>query len=319
MERGQKRKVLSVREKENVLKKIWYGPNGFMGATKLYQAAKAKDTPVTQAFVSKWLRDQKTNQLTIQPKRIVDHLRFQSRGENDKHVLDLGFFRTKSNGFSGFLCIIDVYSRYGQAIPFKDKRAATILKLYQGALKKTKLGIPRQILSDSGSEFKGDFKRFMDKHNIDHDVEKPGYHRKTSIVDRFIFTIKQRVVRKMNFKKNDEWDVYLKEFVQGYNDEIHDTINTTPNAVMNDLAVPVHKEVVVKKKPLLNVGQKVKIKLLEQRGMMRNRATDREFWSKENYEIMKASYSDGNVRHYKVGKNNESFDQIFYHEEVLKV
>ena len=256
----------------------------------------------------------------MQPKRVKHYLRHEAVGNNHKHQADLAFFRTKSNGFAGFLCVIDVYSRYAGVEPFKTKSAQSILNAYETILKRSELDWPRQFVSDDGNEFKGEFAKMLKKKDIQHIQAQPGVHTTTAIVDRFIYTLKQRVVRKMNFKKNDEWDKYVKQFANTYNKEIHETINTTPESVIKDETVPIIQRTKIKKQPLLKVGTKVRIKLAEQRGINRNRATDRKFWSDEEYLVKKAEYSPENVRYYRIEKKNgEMLSHVFYPEELLVV
>jgi hypothetical protein len=91
--------------------------------------------------------------------------------------------------------------------------------------------------------------------------------------------------------------------------------------VLKGDVVPVYRERKIKQEPLLAVNTPVRIKLTEQKGVMRNRATDREYWSKESYIIDSAKYSDDNVRYYTVKKNSRSepLRHVWYHEELLKI
>lgn len=313
-------KPTSERAISKALKDVYYEPGGFVGAKKLQERLKSKGINTTVKFISEWLKKQSTHTLTVKPKKIQQYLSFTSNSPNDKHVADLAFFRHQSNGYKGILIVIDVYSRYACVLPFKSKTAESIAKLYKSMFDSTPLRFPNQLITDDGAEFKGSFKKMLRDNHVFHHVATPGVHTTTAIVDRFIYTLKERIIRQMNHSHSDSWDVMIRPLVESYNNDIHETTNCTPNAIMNDDVVPVLKERKIKKLPLLTVGSKVRVKLAEQKGIDRNRATDREYWSKKSYTIAQASYSPENIRYYRLtDPEGEANKHIFYHEEVLPI
>jgi transposase InsO family protein len=302
------------------LKKIYFAPGGFVGAKKLQERLMVKGIHTSVKFITDWLKQQSTHSLTVKPKKIKHYLKFESAGLNDKHVADVAYFRHESNGFTGILVVIDIYSRYAQAVPIKNKTASNIAKEYQKMLKDTKLDMPRQMITDEGTEFKGAFSKLLKDNDVNHHIATPGNHTTTAIVDRFIYLMKERLVRQMNYDKNDNWDTMLKPFVDSYNTDLHSTINVRPLDVMEDNAVPVIKEQKISKQPLLKKGAKVRVILTEQKGINRNRATDREYWSKDNSTIDEALYSPENIRYYRIkNKDGDINKHIFYHEELLPI
>lgn len=301
------------------LKDIYFAPGGFVGAKKLYERLKNNGIKTTIAFVSDWLKKQSTHSLTVKPKKIRTYLRFVSNGNNDKHVVDLAFMRKPSNGYNAILFVIDVYSRYAEAVPLKSKTSETVAKAYAKLMKETDLDFPRQLISDDGSEFKGAFGKMLKEKNVEHYVARPGVHTSTAIVDRLIYTLKERLIRRMNFSKTDAWDVMLEPLIEAYNDDLHETTNAKPQAVITGEVVPVLKKRNIKKLPLLAVNSRVRIKLHgDTKGVNRNRATDREYWSKDFYLIDSANYSSENIRYYIVrDKTGKKLGNIFYSEELL--
>ena len=107
--------------------------------------------------------------------------------------------------------------------------------------------------------------------------------------------------------------------VNGYNEDKHDTTLAKPIEVIKDEAVPIEKTRKIKKLPLMKKGTKVRVKLTEQKGIDRNRATDREYWSKDRYTIESANYSEDNVRYYRVKDSEKILPHLFYEEELLQV
>jgi len=311
----------SERAISTALKKIYYSPSGYVGVDKLRERLKEKGINATRKLVSDWLKEQKGHSLTFKPKPVKEYLRFESAGCNDKHMGDLAFFRHNSNNYTAVFVVIDVYSRYAQAVPIKDKTASNITKQYQKMLKDSLLKMPRQFISDAGSEFKGQFAKLLKDNNVDHHVATPLNHNTTSIIDRFIYLMKERIVRQMNATHNDNWSDMISGFIEGYNKDLHSTINVRPVDVMLDKVVPFLKERTIKKLPLLKKGQKVRLKLTEdKKGVNRNRSTDREYWTKESYKIESAHYSPENIRYYYVeDSTGEKNKHLFYHNELLPI
>ena len=304
----------------SALKKIYFAPGGFVGAKKLQERLMVKGIHTSVKFITDWLKQQSSHSLTVKPKKIKDYLRFESAGCNDKQQVDLGFFRHESNGYIGFLVVIDVYSRYAEVRAIKSKTAKHIKEVYEKILKDTPLDYPRQLISDDGGEFKGAFDKLLKDHNVMHQVAQPGVHTTLAISDRFIYLLKERLVRNMNHSKTDAWDIMLKPFVDSYNEDLHSTINVKPKDVINDNAVPVLKQRIIKKMPLLKKGQKVRVVLATERGINRPRASDREYWSKESWTIESAQYSPENIRIYRLKDHEGNINRhIWYEQEILPI
>ena len=67
-------------------------------------------------------------------------------------LADMQLISKFTEGLRFLLCLIDIYSKYAWAIPFKDKKGTTITNAVQKILKESKLK-PRKIWVDKGSRF----------------------------------------------------------------------------------------------------------------------------------------------------------------------
>src|SRR5690606_15135715 len=85
------------------------------------------------------------------------------------------------------LVVVDVGSRFVDAVPIKTKSNDEIIKAFTTIYtrKNGKLKYPlRKLEVDAGAEFKGSVKRFFNKKDIYIRVAMPGRHRQQALVER---------------------------------------------------------------------------------------------------------------------------------------
>lgn len=126
------------------------------------------------------------------------------------------------------LVIIDIYSRYLWVIPIKKKTGTDVLEGFK------KAGIkPRQITSDSGSEFlNSTFQQYLKKIGTEHRTVKIGDHNSLGIVDRVIRTIREKLRVLWEINNNFDWVSHIDKIVSQYNQTEHSTIKNTPYSVI---------------------------------------------------------------------------------------
>ena len=140
-------------------------------------------------------------------------------------LLDLNDYGPKNNrGYRYCLIVIDNFSKYGWAIPIKNKNSQTIKDKFSHILDKRK---PKNLESDRGKEFyNSTFQNFLKLNNINH------YSRYTdkgpSIVERFNRTIRDMVKKPIFLKGNASWIDEIDSVINKYNNKIHSTIKLTP-------------------------------------------------------------------------------------------
>ena len=112
-------------------------------------------------------------------------------------LLDLNDYGPKNNkGYRYCLIVIDNFSKYGWAIPIKNKNSQTIKDTFSQILDKRK---PKNLESDRGKEFyNSTFQNFLKYNNINH------YSRFSdkgpSIVERFNRTIRDMLKKPIFLK-----------------------------------------------------------------------------------------------------------------------
>ena len=105
------------------------------------------------------------------------------------------------------LTIIDVATRYPEAIPLKKIDSATVAEALFAVF--ARMGFPEEIQSDNGSQFTSEmFKEYLQLLGINH-VRSSAYHAQSNgVVERFHGTIKP-MIRKVIEKQPKQWHRYL--------------------------------------------------------------------------------------------------------------
>ena len=65
-----------------------------------------------------------------------------------------------NKGFRFLLCVTDIFSKYAQVVPLKDKKGISRFNAFQKILKESD-GKPNKIWVDKGSEFYNSFKKMV--------------------------------------------------------------------------------------------------------------------------------------------------------------
>ena len=130
-------------------------------------------------------------------------------------LLDLNDYGPKNNkGYRYCLIVIDNFSKYGWAIPIKNKNSQTITSSFENILLSKRK--PKNLESDRGKEFyNSTFQNFLKINNINH------YSRFSdkgpSIVERFNRTIRDMLKKPIFLNGDANWmkyDIYNNKQIQ---------------------------------------------------------------------------------------------------------
>lgn len=189
----------------SVLKEIYYGPGGFMGAKPLHDRALQSNYKITQVAVKDWLSRQATQQdhkpLKKELRSITLH--FNQPVPNHTHQLDTLVVPMDASGYSRILCIVDVATRYKAARPLKTGEAkealAAVKDIYET---ESHLSRPQTMMTDGGPEFKGEFNTYFTAKGTQIKRAVLHHHQSQSIVESFNRVLAKRLFKAMEFKEN---------------------------------------------------------------------------------------------------------------------
>ena len=262
---------------ENILSNIYYdqkNPASFSSVSKLYRAAKAKNSKITLKFVKDWLSGELTYTLHknkrnnySREKIFVTHPNEQFQAD----LVDMKMFSRQNNGYRFILTVIDCFSKYAFALPLKNKSGSEVKNALQRIIEERK---PEKLQTDRGKEFiNSSVQNYLKENDIQFFTTFNTLF-KCAIVERFNRTLKSKMFKYFTFTGKNRYIDILQDLVNSYNNTVHRTIKLKPIDVTEDdtdfiffniYGVSNPREYLLNKfsKPNIKVGDKVRQKYLK--------------------------------------------------------
>ena len=268
----------------------YYKENYYPNLNELYSILKDNNISVTKKQVKEFLDKQLVEQITKETKkRKKESGHIVAFSENQIWQLDIFILKKyyKDNkGYGYILCAVDVFTRKAYAVAMKHKNNDSVLQAMKHILDESK-NFPLSIMSDSDSTFiSKKFQELLKSDNIVHRAVPIGDHKSLGIIDRFARTLKKRLTKVIENKK--DWINHYKSIINLYNNRPHDSLNrikpneaTEPDNVASIVELNNNKS----KKNIsitnnLDVGDKVRIDTRK----IFSKGTE-PIWSDEVYEV----------------------------------
>ena len=216
-----KSKKTKKKKNTDVLSKIYYDPKhpaGYGGAKKLKKAATAA---ASAPIPSTWLKGQLAYTLHKPLIKKFPTRSYKTSGINELWQLDLMEmvpYAKANKGYKYILTCIDVFSRYGRAIPLKSKKGDEVASALESMLRDNE--IPFYMQTDMGKEFYNSHVRsVLAKHGIRHYSVHSQF--KAALVERWNRTMRERLNRYFTHKGDKVWHNVLDDIVHSYNHSKH--------------------------------------------------------------------------------------------------
>lgn len=296
-------------------------PGSFSGLNSFLKNNKIKRSQVKKVLEG-------SEPYTFHKKAINKFKRSHFKADYVDHIwqVDLLDFRNLKNKrfaqWYGYIFVcIDVLSKYAWVEPIENKSAENSKIAIKKILEKSNRK-PKIIYSDKGNEFLGEYKVFLDKHQIDQQFTNSKF--KASVAERFIRTLKEKLFRVFTHRKQTKYIDILQKIVNNYNNSYHSSIGTTPSKVNKDNEKDIYNKLYGDSESLENyiefdfkVGDYVRIKI--EKDIFEKGYTQK--WTSEIFCI--ESQIPSNPPKYTIKKldNNSttSLNKFYYTEELQKV
>jgi len=228
-------------------------------------------------------------------------------------LVDMQSFSRQNKGYKHILMIIDVFSKYGWAIPLKTKTGVEVSK----AFKTIWLDVaPQKLWTDDGTEFiNSHMRKLMSEYNVERYSTQN--EEKSCVVERWNRTIKRTMWKYFTANNTHKYIDVLSDIVAKYNHTKHRSLGCTPLVAREPLSYP-HLIKAYKFKPPVTtpkfkVGDKVRIskkKKTFEKGFTPN-------WTEEVFTIVKVK-STSPVTYEIEDTKGEPVKGSFYEEELQK-
>ena len=143
--------------------------------------------------------------------------------------------KPKTEGYRYALVCVDIHSRKCDAEPVKDKTSDSIIKGYKNIYKRGIVKIPKVMHVDSGTEFKGDVAKYLEKLGVKVRIAEVQRHRQQAMVERKNQIIGSIIAQLQGHKEldtndvNTEWVSLLPSIIKEINANLPKPLVTQPS------------------------------------------------------------------------------------------
>ena len=294
--------------KEEIIKHSYYDLAGFGSIKDQLKSAQARDKSITLNDIKEWRNKnlEKKTQLKGYNSFIADHAK-------QEYQMDLGFFDMQDEKYIGALFMIDIFTKFAVAIPFKTKQPHEILECIKEGINKMG-GKPETFYTD----FEGSFNsKEVQAYFKDNDIRWLYTTTHAGVVERLIRTIKNYIYKRAEHYKKPWWEFIYPSMLIYNHKSVHSVTKLTPvdaTKPKNELHVRVN--LLLHKKndriyPELNIHDKVKI---YKKKDLKHKKERFSVWSQNTYEIEDIIESHGQ-KLYRV----QGLPKMYLRHELLKV
>ena len=255
---------------------------------------------------------------------------FQQQVQGD--LIDLSSLSAHNNKTRYLFTVVDAFSRQAFVETLLTKDSNSAAKAFEKILKRMNY-TPLYFFSDNGSEFKGAFRKMLQKHKIQFYTSKDK-DIKASLVERFNRTLMGRLSRYMSTNKTQTYIDVLQDIIKNYNKTIHSAIGIEPVNVSHknkeNVWLKLHHPC-SHRRPSQQVGQSVKhnrigrklteFKINDTVLIPKNKSTFGKGykigWTGEAFRIRKIRHTDP-ITYILEDLQGEKISGIFYRQELQK-
>ena len=172
---------------------------------------------------------QRHNRPIVNPKQASPLYKLESQQPGQVLAVDLLDLSSKTaTGFKYALVAIDLCSRFGFAVPIRNKTANTVARAFESGVLANSVLIPKTVLSDNDPEFKSKlFQGMLNKYDISQEFSIPYRPKSNEMVERLNRTICERLAAVVDGDYR-HWDTFLPKVMVQYNRTVHGETNRTP-------------------------------------------------------------------------------------------
>jgi len=211
---------------------------GYPSADKLWVEVQRRAIPVTRAQVAQFVRSQGARQ--VFQKRPQYEGKIAATEINDRWAADIIDYNArpspdpKGGPPDQYILIVqDIFSRVIFAHALKAKDQETCQQAFESIVRKA--GLPDQLDTDNGHEFRGQFDSYLRDERILHEITDPRNRNARGTLDSAIKSLREQLARIQVAENRRDWASFLQRAVEAYNRTVHyGLIGRAPYQVYTD-------------------------------------------------------------------------------------
>ena len=219
-------------DKDITIKKIYFSDeHGFGSVHATWKEANKQHSGITLQNVQEWMYKQKHKQTKFKYSGENSYVANRPLQQIEIDLIDMTKIASDNDGYRYAVTGVDIFSKYGWAMPIKTKQPHDVLIGLKEVL--DKIGIPEILYSDSEGSFNStEFVKFINSKTIKHIFTNSHAH----FVEAFNKTIKQQIYTRLEAKSDDtdKWTLELLHVLRKYNKTPHRTTELPPELARQD-------------------------------------------------------------------------------------
>ena len=252
-------------DKNYIIRKIYFSDeHGFGSTHATWREANKQHSGITLQNVQEWMNKLKHKQTKFKYSGENSYVANHALQQIEIDLIDMTSKASENDGYRYAVSGVDIFSKYGWAMPIKTKQPHDVLTGLKELL--DEIGIPEILYSDSEGSFNStEFVKFINSKNIKHIFTNSHAH----FVESFNKTIKQQIHTRLEAKDEDidKWTLELFNVIRKYNRTQHRTTELPPEEARQDKnRLTVFMNIALKAKrnrkyPPISVGSNVRVLL----------------------------------------------------------
>ena len=202
------------------------------GIVNFYKTIRSKYLNIRREDVQIFIRRQVPQQLTGDFKHRTNKP-IVSIYPNQLWCLDCIYvsrFGTRNKNFNFILNVIDVFSRKLWLEPLKQQTSLLTKNAFLRIINRAGIS-PKYLISDNGTEFKGEFSNYCERHDIQQRLNRAYSPQANGIVERANLEVRKLMKQIFIDNENNVWINDIKTIEDVHNNTFTSSINNIPNKI----------------------------------------------------------------------------------------
>lgn len=144
--------------------------------------------------------------------------------------IDVSRFGTRNKNFNFILNVIDVFSRKLWLEPLKQQTSLLTKNAFLRIINRAGIS-PKYLISDNGTEFKGEFSNYCERHDIQQRLNRAYSPQANGIVERANLEVRKLIKQIFIDHENNVWINDIKTIEDVHNNTFTSSINNIPNKI----------------------------------------------------------------------------------------
>ena len=145
----------------------------------------------------------------------------------DEWIIDLiSDLPTTARGFTQLLVAVEAVTKFTEIYPLKARTSKEASHAVMDLV--LRFGLPHRIRVDQGSEFEGEFSKYLQAHGVQVKVISSHHPQANGMIERMNQEILDRLTRSLTGDNDVDWDVDCRRACFGINSSISRRLDMTP-------------------------------------------------------------------------------------------